>query len=324
MDNNKVTFTGILELVEDQFNTSTAEISLNPNFSWAKVIITDDKPNANRERIPAEEFPNLIRTGVHAPLKMQRGKISDGHDEAFGNPIGVFTHLSITPQNQVVALAALWPSEREEDILLLKEMKSAGKNPEVSWEISYTNTVDHNTYVDLTGVSLNGAAIVNRPAYAGRTPILSIASDKEDALDEIQELREKLEDKETKLKDAEATIEQLKADAEVLNTELETLRQYKADAEEAQARVAKLAEIREKFSQAELEKDDEYFKTNEELLLALSNDALEFMIQEMVSFSKKTETVASETIPNLKGTSTDTELSPRELGAELRKHLLKN
>ena len=41
-------------------NEAMASISLNPNFRWAKIRVCDDMPNANNQRIPVEEFDNLI------------------------------------------------------------------------------------------------------------------------------------------------------------------------------------------------------------------------------------------------------------------------
>ena len=33
---------------------------LNPYVTWVRFILTDDKPNGNGDRIPLEEFSNLI------------------------------------------------------------------------------------------------------------------------------------------------------------------------------------------------------------------------------------------------------------------------
>ena len=82
----------ILEFIKSDYEAE-ASISLNPNFKWCRVVVTDDKPNANNHRIPNTEFSNLIKSGINAPIKMARGEISGGHAEAWGNPIGALAKL---------------------------------------------------------------------------------------------------------------------------------------------------------------------------------------------------------------------------------------
>jgi hypothetical protein len=164
------------EDVEKQFGEAMASaVSTDQVVTWAKFILTDDKPNENRQRIPAEEFDNLIRTGAYKPVKMALGEIKDGHEDA--RPLGVITNLT-KEGNKVIALAALWDHERTEDVSTIKKMVKAGKPVNVSWEILYGNTLVKDGISDLLETVLAAATIVGMPAYAGRTQLLAVAAKK--------------------------------------------------------------------------------------------------------------------------------------------------
>ena len=51
-----------LELINEGLDKgeSFASITLNPFVTWMKFILTDDKPNGNKQVIPENEFDNLI------------------------------------------------------------------------------------------------------------------------------------------------------------------------------------------------------------------------------------------------------------------------
>ncbi|MCX8010063.1 MAG: hypothetical protein N3A61_02825, partial [Ignavibacteria bacterium] len=159
-------------------NEAVASIGLNPFFKWAKFVLTDDDVNLNNQKVPESEFDNIISTGIYTPIKMDFGKISDGHKTAEKKPIGVITHIKkdeIDNRKVLVALAALWKKERPEDVDLLKEMIDAGEPPKVSWEISYHDSEFDGKAEILKGTILTGVAIVANPAYADRTKFLAIA-----------------------------------------------------------------------------------------------------------------------------------------------------
>jgi hypothetical protein len=99
----------LIDKLEIEEMAASASISLNPNVAWMKFLLTDDQHNANKQRIPREEFANVLRTGLFMPLKMAYGEVSEGHDDTF--PLGVMTHLK-TEGNSIQALAALWDRER--------------------------------------------------------------------------------------------------------------------------------------------------------------------------------------------------------------------
>jgi len=108
--NNNTLLTTNIELLDE--GEAFASVSLNPYYQWAKIVVTDDLPNANKMKIPKEEFPNMIRTGLFSPIKMAEKEISDGHPEAHGKPIGTIAQL-LEESNKLIALAALWKKEKK-------------------------------------------------------------------------------------------------------------------------------------------------------------------------------------------------------------------
>lgn len=164
------------EDVTAQFGEAMASVvSTDQIITWAKFILTDDKPNENRQRIPAEEFDNLIKTGIYKPVKMALGGIKDGHEDS--RPLGVITNLA-KEGNKIVALAALWDHERTDDVQTVKSMVNEGKPVNVSWEILYGNSIMSNGVSDLLDTILKAVTIVGMPAYAGRTQLLAVAAKK--------------------------------------------------------------------------------------------------------------------------------------------------
>lgn len=184
MENNSKTNTNMdngLELlnrsdVESEFGEAIAsKVSADKSVTWAKFVLTDDMPNGNGQRIPAEEFDNIIRTGIFKPVKMGIGEIKDGHEEA--HPLGVITHLA-KEGNKIIALAALWDKERLEDVSLVKELVHSNKPVNVSWEVLYDRKTINKGISDLYDTVLRAVTIVGMPAYAGRTQFIAIAANK--------------------------------------------------------------------------------------------------------------------------------------------------
>jgi hypothetical protein len=260
-----------------------ASIIRNPTFSWAKFILTDDLANENKQRIPKEEFSNLIKTGVNAPVKMELGDPLGDH--ARSTPLGVVTHLKEI-ENRIEGIAALWTREREQDVKSLKDMYSQGKLPQLSWEVMYedSNTNDDGVE-DLAGTILRAVTIVGVPAYAGRTPIVALASKKDDNPNTEELTVDELEKAQSKITELESSLSSKEDELKTLSTETEQLREYKDVAEKEKAAAAKLIAIKQKFTEAGLEKDETYFTEKKETLLGMTDDALDFMIQELVAFS---------------------------------------
>ena len=168
--------------VREEMGEAFASVMFNPTVMWAKFVLTDDMRNGNGQRIPREEFSNLIRSGLHMPVKMARGEISRGHDGS--EPLGSITHLKEVSMpdgtNAIVALAALWGQERPADVSFIKQ-RFAEQNPvDISWEILYEDYSynEEQNSLDLLGTVLRAATIVGDPAYQGRTRVLSVAAKK--------------------------------------------------------------------------------------------------------------------------------------------------
>lgn len=316
MDNNIINVQAQLEFIDDT-DTAEAAVGLNPYFQWAKIIVTDDQPNLNKQRIPSEEFDNIIRTGVFTPIKMTFSEISKGHKEAFGKVIGTLTQL-IKEGNRVIGLAALWKKERPEDIGMLKDMYEKGTPPNVSWEMAFrNNSVDDDGIESLLDTSLTGLTIVSNPAYAGRTSFVAMSSveDQEETnVEELEQLKEKVTELETNLSTVNDELTQAKA-------ELDELRTYKKTIEDEKLENERFSAIKEKFVSAGITKNDEYFESNREKLLSITDEALTFMIQEIVAFSSNASVNENKNIdaPNFAGEQPKSKkLSPAELGRALR------
>jgi hypothetical protein len=306
--------------IENEDEEFAAVTRTNPTFKWCKFILTDDGPNKNKKRVPLDEFDNLVFSGVNAPIKMAPGQIEDGHDKSI--PLGVITALK-RENNQIKAIAALWTKERPEDVAFVKKCYDEGKPLNLSWEILYSNLVDEEDGIQaLQGTVLRAATLVGLPAYAGRTPILEMAStdsqgdqiNSED--DKLDEQLEQLNLKITELTQSLATVQ---AENEQLKTEKESLAQFKADVEKERLDAERVSAIQIKFSEAGIEKDTEYFTENREKLLAMDEATLDFMVQNLVAFASKivpAENASHVTLPNVNGNSTST--APKELGRKLR------
>lgn len=277
---------------------ATAAVNTNQSVAWAKFVLTDDKPNNNKQRIPIEEYDNLITTGILMPIKMAQQNPAGNHPDS--RPIGVIANLK-KEGNLILGLAALWEKENPEDVRLLREMYGAGKPLQLSWEIMYADSTDEDGVQCLKDTALRSTVIVGNPAYAGRTPIIALAEDntvtEETTLEELDILKTKVAELEALLVTKDAEI----ATAKTALAELDELKSYKANAEKLVADAQKLETIKTKFSEAGLSKDAEYFTANKERLLTLEESEIDFMLQEFVSFAslakKETESVASVTVP---------------------------
>jgi hypothetical protein len=304
--------------LKSEMGEAFAAFMLNPTVTWAKFILTDDRTNANGERIPKEEFKNLMKSGIHMPIKMAMGEISPGHPET--KPLGTITHLKEVSLDggisAIVAIAALWGQERPADVEFIKTRFASKLPVDVSWEILYEDAKLNAQLgsMDLEGTVLRAATIVGNPAYQGRTPFLSIAAKKvskaeeepatnsettisEEALmdtkelearvaelePQLSEVQTKLTQSETLLTEKENEITRLTEENTAKETELVTLREYKASIEAETARVEKLEQIKTKFVEAGLTKDDEYFNTNSDKFFKMDDDSLSFFIQEMAA-----------------------------------------
>lgn len=162
--------------VESEFGVATAAVApTDKAITWAKFVLTDNKPNGNNQRIPDEEFESVIRTGLYKPVKMGLGEIKDGHDGA--KPLGVITNLK-REGDVILGLAALWDHERSGDVSMVKKAVNSGKPVNVSWELLYGRKDVIDGVENLRDIILTAATIVGIPAYAGRTQFIAVAASK--------------------------------------------------------------------------------------------------------------------------------------------------
>lgn len=312
-----------LELIDDGAdNEAFASISLNPTYQWAKIVVTDDQPNANNQRVPLEEFDNIIKTGIFAPIKMGISEITRGHKEAMGKPIGTITQL-VKANNKIIALAALWKRERPNDIEYLKNLYQNGTPPNVSWELSIQeSSIDDVGIESFKGISLNGLCVVSEPAYTGRTPFIAMASksDESDNLDDKEEIIVNEDEFKQKISDLEATIADLQSKLSEKDTQLAELKEFKDKVEEEKLKETRIAEIKQKFESAKIEKDETFWAEKTSLLLEMEDAAIDFMIQELVAFAEKTASVKEVKNPKVPNFTNETakEVNPKQLGMLLR------
>lgn len=417
--------------VRAELGEAFASLVQNPTVVWTKFILTDDMRNGNGQRIPREEFANLLKSGIHMPVKMAKGEISRGHDGT--EPLGSITHLKEVEMpdgsHAIMALAALWGEERPADVQYIKQQFAEKKPVDVSWEILYEDAGYNSELnsIDLYGTILRAATVVGEPAYEGRTRVLSVSAKKwskayvselpnssflyvngeerlfpivddegkvdrirlkdavaelviselsdkvkeekldtvqnllkrfeagasveevtslfiskpnitEDELDRLAELEAQVAEMEPKLTDAqaqlaakdevlaakEAEIAQLTEKLNAIEPEYTELKQFKASLEAEAEKAQKLDGIKTKFTEAGLDKPDQFFSDNEDKLLAMEDSMLEFFIQEMAanlqSDDKQSSTASKKTtkIPALTGSEDAEDLSPKGLAKYLR------
>lgn len=326
-----------IESVDDSgLEEASASLALNESMSIVKFIFTTDSPNKNKKRVPKEEFDNIIRTGLFMPFKKALGETKDGHDGSV--PIGVITHLK-KEESCIKGLAGIWKREFDKEASYLKEQLASGIQPQISWELLYgESTMGEDGIEDLKDITVRAATVVGKPAYAGMTPILAVASEEipttSDSEEEnkvnLEELQAKFAELEVKYSELDTTYQALKASTEEKDTELSTLKQtnqelleFKSSVEAEKAKAEKLAAIKAKFVEAGIAKDETYFSEKQSELLAMEDSVLEFMLQEMRSFAVASkEDTASTKIPNLTS-ETRTDKSPKALGKALREHYQK-
>ncbi len=167
----------------------------DPTKSWIHFVFTDDMPNANKERVPVEEFDNVIKSGRFMPIKKRIGETSDFHENVV--PMGAIASLKRElgeNKNIIEGLGILWKKEFPEDVASLKEAYDKGEPINFSWEIMYSDTVaEENDVAALKGCNTRAITIVNLPAYQGRTKALAMASVKESFEERQEKIRSALD-----------------------------------------------------------------------------------------------------------------------------------
>jgi len=207
--------------------------------------------------------------------------------------------------------------------VVLGELATSNLQPELIEE--YTERVK-----DLQA-KLNSRASLDKPSLKKSSRETGKSNSEENKLDELTQLNNKITELETSLADTRKLLTekdtQLTEKVSLLEqqeTELASLREFKAEIEAEAAKQVKLEEIRNKFQEASINKDESYFSDNEEMLLGLNEDALDFFIQELVAFSSKEkkdnkDESKSSKVPNFNNLGDDDDTSIGSLVKALRK-----
>ncbi len=147
----------------------------------------------------------------------------------------------------------------------------------------------------------------------------------DDKLEELEVYKTKVTELTTALATAEEALKSKTDTLEEVLPQLEELKAYKVSIEKTSADAEKFDSIKKKFSDASIEKSDEYFAEHKDFLLALDEKTLDFTIQELVSFAesstkKTTEGTSSVRVPNVQNTKST---GLKSLAEELRKQSIK-
>jgi hypothetical protein len=335
---NKAIFNAILEDVV-QLDTKDGEafaaLSSNPSVNYIKFTLTDDKPNGNKMRVPQEEFPNIINSGLFMPIKKAVGKIKQGHEDA--SPLGVISQLKQV-EDKIKGIATLWSKERPDDVKQIKEQLKSGKAIHLSWELTYDVNASEKKdgVLTLKDVFLTAATIVGLPSYKGRTTVEAFASqerkegmaeeiDYEKEYGKLQKQFETLKTNYETLKEEHGTVKTYLVDKD---KELVSLKGFKEEVERVNAEREKLGSIKTKFTTAKIVKDEKYFEENKEKLLSLDDNTLEFLLQDLKVFTPtepavddKSKDDKSRIPPVTPPAKLFTEFTPTKLGQALKESL---
>jgi hypothetical protein len=161
----------------------------NPLLTWVRFVFTDDKPNANRQGISQDEFPNLIKSMAYMPIKANFDSEFglEGHSDA--RIIGVIK-AGQQEGDKVVAVGAIYHDEFPDVVDFFKKEMSEGNRVDFSWEIRYKDSEEKDGVEWLKSITTKAVTAVQHPAYEGRTPLVSIS-----AKDLIQLIDDELKDR---------------------------------------------------------------------------------------------------------------------------------
>lgn len=186
-------FNATLAFIDNLAEAGIPSEYTNPLLTWIKLIFADDQPNANKQGIKQEEFPNLISSMSYMPIKANYSSEEagiQGHTGAV--QIGVLKEGQ-QQGNKVVAVGALYNDEFPDVVEFFKKETSEGRAVNFSWEIRYKDSKVEKDVEWLVGTTTKAITAVKSPAYEGRTPLVSISSfDFVKAIDDELRKREKI------------------------------------------------------------------------------------------------------------------------------------
>jgi hypothetical protein len=169
-------FSATLELAEqkDLAFAGLPDEYKNPLLTWVKLVFADDKPNANKQGISKEEFPNLIKSMSYMPIKAKYAAESglEGHAEA--SVIGVLKAGTVQ-EDKILAVGALYSDEFPDIVDFFKKSVAEGGRVDFSWEIRYKESAEKDGVEWLMNTTTKAITAVKNPAYEGRTHLVSMS-----------------------------------------------------------------------------------------------------------------------------------------------------
>ena len=288
--------------------------------AWVKFVFTDDQPNANRQGIPLEEFASISKDLVYMPIKMFLGGPT-GHKNA--TPLGTITSASIQG-NQILAEGALWKTEYDDSINVIRKLLEDNKPVNFSWEVLYTESEIKEGVEWLRGVKPKGSTIVENPAYEGRTPLVALAEKKidtiEELLDSLQDIvspelltalaarptnnkssdedggtMDELEALKKRIAELEASLRATEDDKSAISEQLTLAQKELQDTKDAEAARVRAEARTKKLSDAGVTVSAEKL----ERLLSMSDEDFDFVVAELAEATKKTSD-AEKKVPGFK------------------------
>lgn len=284
----------------------TSDIN-HPFIKEIEVVLTDFEPNANGEGISRSEIDNVIRTSRLTPIKISVSESGyGGHTGA--HPVGAITEAFVDTyegRDVIMGRAFIWKDQYPAVYDLLKTRADENEFIGTSWEVYYTSAEEVNGINWLKDVVFAGTCIVDNPAYGNRTPLLSVAEEKE----KMEELKKQIEE-------LTAALAEKEKEANDLRTKVQAFEEAEQHAKAEARKNEVIAELSSVFGQSEIEQKLEFY-------LSLSDDVLKKIIgdlQKAAPASKSTSSTKEPiSIPEPQSSTTDA-VSPKALADFLKKN----
>lgn len=292
------------------FRLSLAANFDHPFIKEIEVVLTDFEPNANNEGISRSEAENIMRTATYTPIKIAASTAGyGGHSNA--NPIGAITEAYMGQyegRDVIMGKAFIWKDEYPAVYDMLKSQADQSQFIGTSWEVYYGAEETVNGVKWLKNITFAGTCIVDTPAYGNRTPLLSLAEEKE----QMNELEKQILELTANLAERDKTITDLHEKVKLFE---EAELQAKAEARAAHI-ASRLSGI---FSESEIKEKINFYVTLEDTVLEkIIGDLQKYATPKAQSEKQPSK---SDTIPELPG-KVFNDYSPKQL-AEQFKNLLK-
>lgn len=323
----------------------------NPFLTVIKFIFADDKPNANKQAIPYEEFGALAQSAIGMPIKIRfLGKGIGNHTGSI--PIGHIrdmTEATDDGTHQLVAEGVLYNDEYPDVVDFLKEAFASGDAPGLSWELTYSDSIIEKGITWLKGVIARAATFVKNPAYGTRTALLALASDKtlsdediekevvgmaheiegqhqggksdmelEQALARIKDLEAQLAEKDTALVAAKTEAETVRTEAAALKTANDELLSKVGTFEKTEKVATRTKQIVD--AGVPLPSDEQELAKKQESWAAMSEELFVTYVSDLTAVAKlippKKDARASASVLQIPRVSVDTSTNNGAVSAE--------